>query len=601
MRSLCLSLVGVMVSMMGCGDDPDPGALVTVTTAGRAGVLLDDLPASERDRAATALLARPAAFWEARARLQLETTLYRLVYRQFYYEESEGKGQLPLPPRELWEITVAAPERTTIDGHDLVVASYTFSSTLLTSVAEAGLADPALARVGGVAEEAFVLPADPDLLLERTGMACMNESGFPPNSVDTENARAFFDDTCTQDSVGPEGCHVVPTAVPACVDALEAQIGRVDATVTFERVAWSAARADEVRVGVQVPGGPQLKALREGLDDARLIYRYIPADSCALSEGCVGGTGWRRLLQFSASVANHGDTAAGFGDVSEGGAAQQHNIIELSDCHGHYHFSHYGEFSYGTGNALGGKRAFCLESTSRYLNTETSPLTHGFSCEEQGIAPGWGDDYIAGLECQWIDVTPVASAGPVTAPLTFEVNPDGFLCEGIAVTDGDGELVFEPTSFTTEGGEPVDRIACEESDGWDADNTVTRDFTVPAEGGLVTAACARSPLSHRKNCGFVEQDDEVACTPGAAVTLTCTVPAGAAPQVVRICPRSAVLGTGIACMYLEAFSTETIGATGTQLQFACPIPYDANEPGGAYSIYTSPLIEGDAGAVVTCT
>ena len=33
----------------------------------------------------------------------------------------------------------------------------------------------------------------------------------------------------------------------------------------------------------------------------RLTYRYVASDACSLAEQCVGGTGWRRLLQFNAS------------------------------------------------------------------------------------------------------------------------------------------------------------------------------------------------------------------------------------------------------------------------------------------------------------
>lgn len=596
MRKTTLA-VGLTWVLGACCDVADPGALIEVTTKSEVGVLLDELPASERDRAAAALLAKPAAFWEQRARMQIEAMLYRLVYRDDYYDEADGKRQMPLPPREKWRIEVQAARRTTIDGHDVVAVRYAFASVLLTSVNEAGQADPALAAAGGAAQETFTLPVDPDLLLERTGMACMNEAEFPPNSVDSENARAFFDDTCTADSVGPGACHLAAGVQEDCTEALEHRVGRTLAVARFERVQWDAARADAARVGRQRNGGAQLAALVEGLGDARLVYRYIPAGSCTLVERCVGAPGWRRLLQFSASVANLGDAAATFGDTA---LAEQHHIIELSACHGHFHFSHYGDFTFGAGGALSSKRAFCLESTSRYLNTEATPLTHGYSCEAQGIAPGWGDDYIAGLDCQWIDVTSASRDQVVTAPLKFHVNPDGFLCEGMPQTNNAGEVLFEPTSFTTEAGEPVDRIACDESEGWELDNVATRAFTVPIEGSFVTEPCARGQLGPRKNCGFVEQVDGATCMPGAPVSVTCSASAGAKHQAVRFCPRSKVLGTGLACTFLDSYATAVVGSEPTSVQFTCPCRLDADEPGGEYAIYVAPLVEGDPIATVTC-
>ena len=41
----------------------------------------------------------------------------------------------------------------------------------------------------------------------------------------------------------------------------------------------------------------------------------FPADSCALQEACVGASGWRRLLQFDATVHNVGAEALHIGPV----------------------------------------------------------------------------------------------------------------------------------------------------------------------------------------------------------------------------------------------------------------------------------------------
>lgn len=581
---------------LACGaDPPDAGALLDLTMESTVGVLLDDLPPGERDRVA-ALLAEPAATWQARAGLQVETTYYRLVFRNFFVEEG---GQIPLPPREQWGLAVGTPERRTIDGHDLVVVDYTFTGTLLSAIDQPAQADPKLAEVGGVVEEAFVLPVDPELLLERTGFACMDEEDFPPNSVDTENARTFFDDTCEG---GPDsGCHVSEFPEESCVEALVANVGSVATTLRVERRPWDPARADEVRFSEQVRGGPQLAAVQAGVEDNRVVYRYYGADSCAIAEGCVGGAGWRRLLQFTATMHNRGDEDAFIGDVSPGSPPVENNMVSLSACHGHMHFNHYGNFSFGSGEqALGSKRAFCLESTSRYSNTELSPLVHPFTCQFQGTAAGWGDDYIAGLDCQWVDITPVDSSGGISAPLSFRVNPDGFLCEGELVRDGDGAATFEPTEFKNEAGEIESRFACAQRPDWADDNVATTSVAVPEEGGLVTAACKRGQLGEKRNCGFTKQSDLTACVPGETTTLSCSVAAGDKPQAVRVCESSMALGHGIPCLYREALASATVGETPVDVSFTCPSPRDADEPGGTYATYVAPAYGGDAAATVTC-
>jgi len=584
--------------LLSCGAErpADPGSLLDLSMASTVGVLLDDIPPVDRDRVAAILLAEPAATWEARAGLQVETTYYRLTYRHFFHD---GLGQLPLPPREQWQLSVGAPARRTIDGHDLVVVDYTFTSTLLSGADQPALADPALAELGGVVEEAFVLPVDPELLLERTGYACMDEEDFPPNSVDSENARSFFDDTCEG---GPQsGCHVTEVPAESCVEALRARVGAVDAVMRFERKAWDPARADEVRFAEQVTGGPQLAAIKAGVDDNRIVYRYYGADSCAIAEGCVGGPGWRRLLQFTATMHNLGDEDVFLGDVGPGTPPVVNNMVSLSECHGHMHFNHYGDFSFGDGaQALGSKRAFCLESTSRYSNTELSPLVHPFGCSYQGTAAGWGDDYIAGLDCQWVDITPVDSSGGVTAPLSFHVNPDGFLCEGALSRDAAGAVIFEKTDFTNEAGEPESRFACTQRQGWDSDNVAATTVAVPAEGGLVTEPCRRDLLGEKRNCGFTKRSDLQACVPGEQVTLSCSVAAGDKPQALRVCETSAVLGHGIPCLYREALASVTVADQPVELAFTCPSPRDAQEPGGAYATYSAPAHGADAPATITC-
>ncbi|MCA9542631.1 MAG: hypothetical protein KC620_27230, partial [Myxococcales bacterium] len=140
--------------LLACVEAPagptDPGSILDLSMDSTVGVLLDELPPAERERAATALLAESEAFWRARAQLQVETTYYRLTYRNFFYDDA---GQLPLPPREQWEIELGAPERRTIEGHDYVAVDYTFTGALLSGADQAGLAEPSLAEVGSSYDE----------------------------------------------------------------------------------------------------------------------------------------------------------------------------------------------------------------------------------------------------------------------------------------------------------------------------------------------------------------------------------------------------------------------------------------------------------------
>lgn len=505
-----------------------------------------------------------------------------------------------MPPREKWKIAVRTPTVEIIDNHELVVASYTFSSTLLSDVESAALSDRNLATTGGIWNENFVLPADPDLLLERTGYACMDEEDFPPNSVDTENALSFFDHSCKG---GDNGCHVtLPAPKDSCVAALKAKVGRVSASMRFERLAWNAATADSVRTGIANPAGADAEVLLAGVKNHRIIYRYIPADSCAIVEGCVGGPGWRRLLQFDASLANRGSLPIHLGDVSDTAPAVQHNMFEFSACHGHRHFSHYGKFTFGSGaGPLGSKRAFCLESTSRYSNNEKTPLVHPYSCHYQGIAAGWGDDYIAGIECQWIDVTTVDTrSAPVTGPLGFLANPDRFLCEGKPRVDASGNVLFEPTDFRTETGAVVDRISCDFVPNHDANNFQSAEVTLPVTGGMITSACQKQQNGPLRNCGFSTLNPAVSCTPGATTRMQCNLPANSSAQVVRVCESSEALGTGIPCTYRDALSNNTVESRGKTISFTCPSARDTIEAGGKVALYTTPLHRDDQVSPISC-
>src|SRR5256885_801399 len=67
-----------------------------------------------------------------------------------------------------------------------------------------------------------------------------------------------------------------------------------------------------------------------------IVDRYFAASDCAVVEGSVNGTGYRRLLRFDTVVMNSGD-----GDLVVGDRSDPNNPYAswfyYAPCHGHYH------------------------------------------------------------------------------------------------------------------------------------------------------------------------------------------------------------------------------------------------------------------------
>ncbi len=565
------------------GDGPE-GALIQVSVESQVGLLLEDFPTEMRERVAAALLQQSEAEWLARAERQLRHTRLRLNYRDLF---RPGRGQLPLPPRDQWSFALlpGGPQRQSVAGRDFVLAGYTMSTTILSDAASVVAAEPALGEAGGVWEEPFTLPLDPDLLLQRTGRACINDNGFPPNSVDSENAWYFYDFWRT-----------------TCRDQLARHNGAVETVVRFERLPWDAALADSVRLGpLTSQDAPEVGVVAAGLEDNRIVYRYFAPGDCALEEGAVNAGGWRRLLQFEATVHNMGAVALDLGPATESWA---NNVFKYAPCHAHTHYRFFGEFFLPNVTAqTTSKQAFCLLSSSRLSNHELSPLTHRYTCRLQGIQAGWADEYMAGLDTQWIDITELELAPQgETVGLGFTFNPHRFLCEGEPLRDENGRQLWEPSDFTTEDGEPINRPRCEFAPGWEDNNEAVTSVFVPPTGSFVTMPCAGGAAGPLRNCGFSElllEDQAPLCRPGEPVEIALRLPEAAPPQVVRACEWSDALGAGVACAYEDALANVVVAAEGAALSFACPTvrdraPAGANgPPPGGYALYTAPVWPGD--------
>jgi hypothetical protein len=621
--SLFAGILGLVAAACSSEADPEPtigqqqqtlgaGALIDLSMQSKVGVLLDEIPENVRDRAAAALLAKPMSFWQERAHKQLQLATYRLVFRQYFY--GGQKKQLPLPPEAARQIAIKGAAKRIKDGkHDTIVVEYQFNGTLLTDEGSPAISEPKLATVGGVWDEPFMFPLDPELLFQRTRYACMDEEDFPLGSVDSEETDSFYDQDCKDEKTLSRfgQCHATERPFRSCRDAVVDAVGAVDTTLRFTRRAWDQATADRVRISRMKPGvtGADLQVVESEFRQNRVVYKYIEPNACELKEErCVTGSGWRRLLEFATSDENVGTKTLDIGAVNYylSGAKtlnDQYHIFDYSSCHGHYHFAHYGSFSLGDA-ATTSKKGFCLQSTDRTSNHELSPLHNPYGgCDYQGVEVGWVDQYKAGLPCQWVDITDIDTSGPtVTKPLSFGSNPDGFLCEGNPVLDSKGNPVFEPTAFKNAAGETEWRPKCEFSPNWNANNAHTYDVTLPKPGdGMITTPCARGQIGPLRNCGLANANTRIACNVGSQVTLRCSVAPSAAPQVVRVCDYSESLRTGIPCKYEESVKSGVVSAAGVDVTFACPGARGAAEPGGAISLYTGPVVEGDAASKVTCT
>jgi hypothetical protein len=159
--------------------------------------------------------------------------------------------------------------------------------------------------------------------------------------------------------------------------------------------------------------------VRQDLLDVSIDSVFIGADSCALAEGCVDGTGWRRLLRFATATPNIGSR-----DLVMGVPSNHPELFQYSACHDHYHFEGYARYALldtsGQTVAAGHKQAFCLLDWNSWAWPSLRDNDATYTCYNQGISAGWQDVYDKNLDCQWIDITDVA---PGSYTLRISVNP----------------------------------------------------------------------------------------------------------------------------------------------------------------------------------
>lgn len=157
-----------------------------------------------------------------------------------------------------------------------------------------------------------------------------------------------------------------------------------------------------------------------------IIDRLFEEGTCAIEEGAVGGTGYRRILRFDTVVMNGGD-----GDLIVGDRSDPNNpyaaYFVFAPCHGHYHIRDFSVYELldtsGTTVVAGHKQGFCFEDSFKYSGNRSN----GYSCAFQGITSGWGDWYYKQLTGQWIDITGVPEGDYI---VRVTVNLIGIFDEG---------------------------------------------------------------------------------------------------------------------------------------------------------------------------
>ncbi len=157
-----------------------------------------------------------------------------------------------------------------------------------------------------------------------------------------------------------------------------------------------------------------------------IVDRLFEDGTCAIEEGAVGGTGYRRILRFDTVVMNGGD-----GDLVVGDRSDPNNpyaaYFVFAPCHGHYHIRDFSVYELldtsGTTVVAGHKQGFCFEDSFKYDGGKSN----GYSCAYQGITSGWGDWYYKQLTGQWIDITGVPEGDYI---VRVTVNLIGIFDEG---------------------------------------------------------------------------------------------------------------------------------------------------------------------------
>jgi lysyl oxidase len=128
-------------------------------------------------------------------------------------------------------------------------------------------------------------------------------------------------------------------------------------------------------------------------------------DSCLLAERCVTGIGTRRVVRFGTRTGNIGtaDLVVGKPDVDN-------PLWDYDACSKGYQLYGYAKYDLlaepsGEAVLLGAKNGFCMRDSEVYDPALVRRDCEQYDCTDQGISVGCADNYVAGLACQWVDIT----------------------------------------------------------------------------------------------------------------------------------------------------------------------------------------------------
>jgi hypothetical protein len=281
---------------------------------------------------------------------------------------------------------------------------------------------------------------------------------------------------------------------------------------------------------------------------ARVLWEYFAEDDCQLVEGCIAASGWRRVLRFETFTPNHGE-----GDLRLGAPVEGSPNFTYSGCHDHFHFNGYADYrlhdATGAEVGMGHKQAFCLEDTEQVDDGAGVRTRPRYDCDDQGISRGWGDNYYAGLDCQFVDVTDVA---PGEYTLHISIN---------------GEHVIPEVSY--------------------ADNVADVPVTIPAVGSVDPLAPCVASYDGTRDCGWTGLPAS-SCTPGSEVEVGCGSACGLGTcegdPIMRVCPGDTPCDSRDALAFTD---------DGCDDESYCPMTAFTCPDGGRYNVLLAPYATGD--------
>ncbi len=190
----------------------------------------------------------------------------------------------------------------------------------------------------------------------------------------------------------------------------------------------------------QLPDIDMTVVLDQTIQSVYTDTQTFAANACEVQDMCVLGSGERRLLRFDTITPNLGDA-----DFYVGNPTNNPDVFDV-DCTGQSVYLNYARYRLlnadGTVEvSMGHKAAFALIDVAPWTD-DAGPAQYGFG-EDMGISVGWVDIYGAGLPCQYVDITGIASGD---YQLEISINAE----EEIEEATFDNNILLVPVTITDE-------------------------------------------------------------------------------------------------------------------------------------------------------